>query len=142
MFTDSEFAQYIGADSGEVDVARVGALRREAEVIIRAYVRRLPDDVATWPEVAKVVALRAVSRAYANAANGLPEGATSVSYGGGPFTQSIGFSESGSNSSLWLTKQDKDLLRGIGGGSSAYSVDMTPVGSRIPRSWFSTTDWW
>lgn len=144
MFSDSEFASYVGEDSVNSD--RLDVLRREAAVLIGSYVRRLPEDTSQWPEVAKIVALRVVSRAYANAVNGLPEGATSVSYGGGPFSQSISFSESASNSSLWLTKQDKALLRSIGGGSSAYSVDMTPRDTLLnpahDRTWVSTTDWW
>lgn len=134
MFTLSEFCDYAGISAEAVDSDRLNALKREAVVVLRSYVRDLPENVDDWPEAAKIVSLRVVSRGYLQADSGLPFGATSVSYGAEGYSHSYGFSDNSSGSALWLSKQDKALLRGLGGGARAYGLDMTQRAG-LRRDW-------
>ena len=125
MFTVDEFAAYIDVPVDEVSEPSVTALQREARVLLRGFAPSLPEDADLWPESAKVVALRVVARGYLQLSSGLPGGVTSVSHSAEGFSQQLGFESGSSQAGLWLSKQDKQLLRGVG-GSKAYSVYQGP----------------
>ena len=91
--------------------------------MIRSYRPALPEDTTEWPNAAKVVAMRVVSRAFD--AGDVPAGATGQNFGAGPFSMSTSFESGSTNGGVWLSKQDRILLRGRGGG--AYSVNMMPA---------------
>ena len=125
MFTIDEFAAYIDVPFDEVSGPSVTALQREARVLLRGFAPSLPADTDLWPESAKVVALRVVARGYLQLSSGLPGGVTSVSHSAEGFSQQLGFESGSAQAGLWLSKQDKQLLRGVG-GSRAYSVYQGP----------------
>ena len=123
MFSIEEFAQANDIPLEEISESRFEWLLREAEAVIRSYRPALPEDTADWPNAAKVVAMRVVSRAFE--AGDVPAGASSLSTSAGPFSTSTSFESGATNGGVWLSKQDRILLRGRGGG--AYSVDMIPA---------------
>lgn len=135
MFTVDEFAAYVDVPVDEVNAASLQALQREARVLLRGFAPALPADMSEWPESAVVVALRVVARGYLQQATGIPGGATSVSHSAEGFSQSFGFESGSSQTGLWLSKQDKQLLRGY--GSKAYSIDQGPraVPGDVPDVW-------
>ena len=128
MFTLEEFAEANDIPVDEVSPKRLEWLMREAEAVIRSYRPALPEHTDEWPNAAKVVAMRVVSRAFD--AVDVPAGATGQNFGAGPFSMSTSFEAGSTNGGVWLSKQDRILLRGRGGG--AYSVNMMPadVGER------------
>lgn len=123
MFTLDEFAEANDIPVESVSPKRLEWLTREAEAVIRSYRPALPEDVGEWPNAAKVVAMRVVSRAFE--AGDVPAGASSLSTSAGPFSTSTSFESGATSGGVWLSKQDRILLRGRGGG--AYSVDMMPA---------------
>ena len=128
MFTLEDFAEANDIPVDEVSPKRLEWLMREAEAVIRSYRPALPEHVDEWPNAAKVVAMRVVSRAFD--AGDVPAGASSLNTSAGPFSMSTSFEPGSTNGGVWLSKQDRILLRGRGGG--AYSVNMMPadVGER------------
>ena len=123
MFTLEEFAEANDIPVDEVSPKRLEWLMREAEAVIRSYRPALPEHVDEWPNAAKVVAMRVVSRAFD--AGDVPAGASSLNTRAGPFSMSTSFESGSTNGGVWLSKQDRILLRGRGGG--AYSVNMMPA---------------
>lgn len=123
MFTLEEFAEANDIPVDEVSPKRLEWLMREAEAVIRSYRPALPEHVDEWPNAAKVVAMRVVSRAFD--AGDVPAGASSLNTSAGPFSMSTSFESGSTNGGVWLSKQDRILLRGRGGG--AYSVNMMPA---------------
>ena len=123
MFTLEEFAEANDIPVDEVSPKRLEWLMREAEAVIRSYRPALPEHVDEWPNAAKVVAMRVVSRAFE--AGDVPAGASSLNTSAGPFSMSTSFESGSTNGGVWLSKQDRILLRGRGGG--AYSVNMMPA---------------
>lgn len=123
MFTLEEFAEANDIPIDEVSPKRLEWLMREAEAVIRSYRPALPEHVDEWPNAAKVVAMRVVSRAFD--AGDVPAGASSLNTSAGPFSMSTSFESGSTNGGVWLSKQDRILLRGRGGG--AYSVNMMPA---------------
>ena len=128
MFSIEEFAEANDIPLEEISESRFEWLLREAEAVIRSYRPALPEHVDEWPNAAKVVAMRVVSRAFD--AGDVPAGASSLNTSAGPFSMSTSFESGSTNGGVWLSKQDRILLRGRGGG--AYSVNMMPadVGER------------
>src|SRR5699024_6265283 len=121
--TLEEFAEANGMPVDEVIPKRLEGLMREAEAVIRSYRPALPEDTADWPNAATVVAMRGVSRAF-DAGDGAAR-ASSLNTGAGSFSMSTSFESGSTNGGVWLSKQDRILLRGRGGG--AYSVNMMPA---------------
>jgi len=128
MFALEEFAEANDIPVDKVSSKRLEWLMREAEAVIRSYRPALPEHTDEWPNAAKVVAMRVVSRAFD--AGDVPAGATGQNFGAVPFSMSTSFESGSTNGGVWLSKQDRILLRGRGGG--AYSVNMMPadVGER------------
>ena len=115
MFSIEEFAQANDIPLEEISESRFEWLLREAEAVIRSYRPALPEHVDEWPNAAKVVAMRVVSRAFD--AGDVPAGATGQNFGAGPFSMSTSFESGSTNGGVWLSKQDRILLRGRGGGA-------------------------
>lgn len=125
MFSIENFSSYTGMPVEDIAPERFEWLLAEAEALIRATKPSLPDDVAEWPQSAVIVGMRVVARAYAQESGSVPIGTTQQQNTAGPFSQSRSFSSDSTSGGLWLSKQDKFLLRGRGGG--AYGIDTLPV---------------
>lgn len=138
MFTIGDFAEANQIPVEDVDEARFGWLLTEAEALIRAYRPGLPEDVNAWPQSAVVVAMRAVSRAYG--AGDLPVGASQQQVTAGSFSHSTTFSSDSTSGGVWLTKQDRVLLRGRGAG--AFSVSTLPEDRPWRAEAFRHCDTW
>ena len=138
MFTIGDFADANEIPVEDVDEGRFTWLMIEAEALIRAYRPSLPEDVNDWPQSAVVVAMRVVSRGYLAGDN--PVGATQEQTTAGSFTHSMSFSGDAVSGSLWLTKQDRVLLRGRGAG--AFGVDLMPDGRPWRTSAYRHCDDW
>lgn len=123
MFTIGDFANANEIPVEEIDERRFSWLLTETEALIRAYRPGLPEDVSEWPKAAEVVAMRVMSRSY-NAGD-VPVGASQQQVTAGSFSHSTSFSSDSTGGGVWLTKQDRILLRGRGGG--AYGVDTMPT---------------
>src|SRR5699024_5881722 len=123
MFTLEEFAEANDIPVDEVSPKRLEWLMREAEAVIRSYRPALPEDTTDWPNAAKVVAMRVVSRAFD--AGDVPAGASSLNTSAGPFSMSTSFESGSTTGGVWLSKQDRILLRSSCGG--ANSVNMMPA---------------
>ena len=136
MFTLEEFAEANDIPVDEVSPKRLEWLMREAEAVIRSYRPALPEYVDEWPNAAKVVAMRVVSRAFD--AGDVPAGATGQNFGAGPFSMSTSFEAGSTNGGVWLSKQDRILLRGRGGG--AYSVNMMPADAGDRSAYYRHSD--
>ena len=136
MFTLEEFAEANDIPVHEVSPKRFEWLMREAEAVIRSYRPALPAHVDEWPDAAKVVAMRVVSRAFE--AGDVPAGATGQNFGAGPFPMSTSFESGSTNGGVWLSKQDRILLRGRGGG--AYSVNMMPAETGERSAYYRHSD--
>ena len=108
MFSIEEFAQANDIPLEEISESRFEWLLREAEAVIRSYRPALPEDTTDWPNAAKVVAMRVVSRAFD--AVDVPAGATGQNFGAGPFSMSTSFESGSTNGGVWLSKQDRILL--------------------------------
>ena len=93
MFSIEEFAQANDIPLEEISESRFEWLLREAEAVIRSYRPALPEHVDEWPDAAKVVAMRVVSRAFD--AVDVHAGASTLNTSAGPFSMSTSF-ESGS----------------------------------------------
>ena len=136
MFSIEEFAQANDIPLEEISESRFEWLLREAEAVIRSYRPALPEHVDEWPNAAKVVAMRVVSRAFD--AVDVPAGATGQNFGAGPFSMSTSFESGSTNGGVWLSKQDRILLRGRGGG--AYSVNMMPADMSDRSAYYRHSD--
>ena len=139
MFTLEEFAAYLDTPIEDINSALVDQLVREVSVLIRYEDGSLPEDTNLWPEVAKVVGLRAVARGYDRRQSGVPINAESSTVTAGPFSQNLAFGSSSSGNALWLTKDDKKLLRGAAGRGGAFTVNLMP-NPDVPRG--VAPDYW
>lgn len=138
MFELEDFADYTRLDVGDIDTGFLEQLKREARMLIRQSAPHLDADDDAWPEEAKIVALRVVARGYLKPTGDNPlYGASSVSHGAGPFSQSINFTTDANQPGLWLTKADLRALGAHKGG--AYTVDLAP---RVFRNTERGPDWW
>ena len=136
MFSIEEFAEANDIPLEEISAKRFEWLLNEAEAVIRAYRPALPESTSDWPNAAKVVAMRVVSRAFE--AGDVPAGASSLSTSAGPFSTSTSFESGATNGGVWLSKQDRILLRGRGGG--AYSVNMMPADMSDRSAYYRHSD--
>src|SRR5699024_693449 len=139
MFSIEEFAQANDIPLEEISESRFEWLLREAEAVIRSYRPALPEHVDEWPNAAKVVAMRGVSRAFD--AGDVPAGASSLNTSAGPFSMSTSFESGSTNGGGWLSKQCRFHVRGRGGGG--YSVNMMPadMGERSAYYRYSGVIW-
>ena len=122
MITIGDFADAVGVPVEDVDEKRFSWLLSEAEALLRAYRPSLPDDVSEWPKNAVTVAIRVLARGYDNT---VQPGVSQQQASAGPISFSTSYSSDSSAGGLWLSKQDRILLRGRGGG--AYAVDTLPA---------------
>lgn len=135
MFSLADFAAFLDVPEDTINETRLNVLTAKAEALIRNYARDLPEDFAEWPAGAKAVAMDVVGRAWQQADMA---GVDSLATTAGPFSQTRQFSASAG--SVWLSKQDKAILGG-GGGSGAYSIDLTPEDAQRGREWLTPDTW-
>lgn len=139
MVTVEEFADFQGVETAEIDSRALKPLERSARALVASYVS-LPENFADWPTVARDVTLMIIARSYDRASSEIPAGAANASYTSGPYTAQFGFPETSGNS-VWLTKQEKRMLRSLIGGAGAYVVDLGHRAARRqkPGTWVTTT---
>lgn len=130
----ADLAEYVGAKPEEISERRFQLLYAETVALITAYAPKLAE-VDQWPDAAISVALRIMGRALNAEMRGFT-GVTQMSEGAGEFSQSLTFDQNANSGALYLTKQDKLLLRGFA-GQSAYSVYLGQA-FQPPKP----PDWW
>lgn len=133
MFTLQDLADFMEVEVEELNSTRVRVLSSKTEALIRRVARDLPDEVDAWPDDVRDLGLSVVARALEQAS---VAGVESTSMTAGPFSQSRSFSSDAGT--VWLTKQEKLLLRDDSGGG-AFMVDTMPshAGYRV-----RFPDWW
>lgn len=134
MFELPELAEFLEIPADELNATKVRVLSSKAEVLIRQYVS-LPDDVGDWPQDVRDLGLTVVARAITQSS---VEGVASESTTAGPFSTSRSYSSDAGT--VWLTKAEKQMLRGVG-GSRAYGVSMLPEGREDYRLWRNSWEW-
>lgn len=112
-----DFALYL--NNSNIDVQRATFIIGLAETMCQTVVNPLPDG-------AEVVVLDVAERAYANPVG--VSGAMPGLYaeGEGPYND---VTPGHTGGGLWLTDNNRQMLRELGGGTSAFAVDMTPAGA-------------
>lgn len=128
LVSPADLAAYSDLSVEDISAEKLTLANREVAVLIKSYATYLPDDVEVWPEGAKVVALRVLARGHEQTGFA---GLSSQSVSAGPFSQSIGISETASSGSYYLTKQDKAILDRRGRKGGAYAVNILPSDTRI-----------
>ena len=102
------------------ETARVTGLLEEASVMASEWMRCVPDPV---PDSVKIVVSRMVARVFTTAAAGGPEpGVSQVQATMGLFGVTRGFSPDATSGGVWLTRQDKSMLRPYGCRGRAGNV--------------------
>lgn len=102
------------------ETARVTGLLEEASVMAEGWLQCVPDTV---PDAVKIVVSRMVARVLTNAAAGGPEpGVSQVQATMGLFGVTRGFSSDATSGGVWLTRQDKSMLRPYGCRGRAGNV--------------------
>lgn len=99
----------------------VEALIEEASVKVASFVRQVPDPV---PDAVRVVASRMAARAITAAGSTGSDGVgvQQVSVTAGPFGVTRGYTPDATAGGVWLSGQDKDVLRPFRQPSRAVSV--------------------
>lgn len=93
------------------ETARVDGLLEEASVLVEGWMRCVPDPV---PAAVKIVVSRMVARVFATAAGDADPGVSGMQATMGPFTVNRSFSSDATSGGVWLTRQDKTMLRPYG----------------------------
>lgn len=115
--TPADLSTYLG---NEVDPGRAKQLIDMATRLCKSVVSPLPDD-------ADVVILDVVARAYTNPTNATSQNA-------GPFAANFGAVAGG----LWLTRQNKSVLRGLAGtGGGVFTIDTAPADAESHLPWWA-----
>lgn len=135
MFPLEDLAEFLEVEEQDLNATRVRILSSKAAALIRQYAPWLPELVEHWPQDVRDLGLTVVARAIEQAGNA---GVDSVSVTAGPFSQTRNYSSD--SGTVWLTKQEKEFLRGDG-GTRAYGVDLTPRATVVGRRWLTPT-WW
>lgn len=134
MFELPELAEFLELTVDELNATKVRVLSSKAEALIRQYAT-LPDDVGLWPQDVRDLGLTVVARAITQSN---VEGVASESTTAGPFSTSRSYSSD--VGTVWLTKAEKQMLRGVG-GSRAYGVSMLPDDREDYRLWRNSWEW-
>lgn len=112
----ADLGTYLGDPN--IDVDRALLVLNLAQSLCETIVSPLPDGAAA-------VVLDVAARGFSNPSNAQNQGA-------GPFTVGYGAVSGG----LWLTRTNKAILRRLGGGGGAFTIDTMPAtaGQGLP-SW-------
>lgn len=136
MLTRASLADYLEVDVENLSESRFELLKAEAVALILSVAPKLGEDVESWPLSAQSVGLRVLGRVYRADLAGLT-GVTQLSNTNGDYSQSRTFGDGMSGDSLWLSKQDKAILRGFG-GTKAYEIDLMPNPDERRGRWVDT----
>lgn len=91
------------------ETTRVTGLLDEASALVSGWLGCTPDPV---PDAVKIVVSRMVARVFATDSAGGPEpGLSSLQATMGPFLVNRGYSSDATSGGVWLTRQDKVMLR-------------------------------
>lgn len=94
------------------ETARVSGLLDEASIMVEGWMRCVPDPV---PDTVKIVVSRMVARAVAtDPGSGPGPGVTNLQMTAGVYGVTRAFSPDATSGGVWLTKQDKAMLRPLG----------------------------
>lgn len=112
MLADAEdVVARLGRNLTSDETARVSGLLDEASVMAGEWMRCVPDPV---PDAVRIVVSRMVARVLAVAGD-VPEPAvTGVQANMGPFTVNRTYLSDATSGGVWLTRQDKNMLRRYG----------------------------
>ena len=101
----------------------IRAMIDEATVAIDAYMgSHVGDDV---PSAVRVVCARVAARAVSRGLSTAPVGAESQSFTAGPFSATQNFGSNSNGGGVFLTGEDKRMLRSVGGGRrGAFTVSL------------------
>lgn len=133
MFDLQDLADFMEVPVESLNAVKVRVLASKAEALIRHVAGDLDEDTELWPDDVRDLGLSVVARALEQSAM---SGVESTSVTAGPFSQSRNFSSDAGT--VWLTKQEKLLLRGDTGGG-AFMVDTMP---KHAGSEYRAPDWW
>lgn len=111
LATQSDVEARLGRDLSDGEIQRLDGLLEEASAIVEGYLGVVYTDDA--PPVVAVVVSKLVARAFTSGQT--TEGPTG--FQAGPF--SVTYRD---NTSLWLSKGDKLMLRNIGGGFTSVPL--------------------
>ncbi len=100
----------LGRDLTADETARVSGLLEEASVMAGEWMRCVPDPV---PDAVRIVVSRMVSRVFSVGDTAEPA-VTDVQATMGVFQVNRRFSPDASSGGVWLTRQDKNMLRRYG----------------------------
>lgn len=100
----------LGRDLTPDETARVGGLLQEASVMAGEWMRCIPDPV---PDAVRIVVSRMVARVFSVGDTTEPA-VTDVQATMGVFQVNRRFSPDASSGGVWLTRQDKNMLRRYG----------------------------
>ncbi len=103
------------------ETARVTGLLEEASVMAEGWLQCVPDPV---PDAVKIVVSRMVARVLATGpdAGGPDPGVSQIQATMGIFGVTRGFSPDATSGGVWLTRQDKSMLRPYGCRGRAGNV--------------------
>lgn len=91
------------------DEARVSFLIRSAVAAVEGYIgAQIPDPA---PDAVVVVVTRMVARSLGQESDGTPTGMTGDMFVAGPFTRQRQFASGSNDGGVWLSAQDKVMLR-------------------------------
>lgn len=108
-------------DVDSEDKRLIRAMIDEATVSIDAYLGRHFDSRV--PDPVRIVCARVAARSVSRAFTGAPLGAESQSFTAGPFSTSQSFGQNANAGGVFLTAEDKRMLRSVGGGGrGAFTV--------------------
>lgn len=110
LASDADVETRLGRTLTTDEAARVDGLLEEASVMVSGWVRVVPDPV---PDAVTIVVSRMVARVF-TAGGGAETGVESIQATMGPFQVNRGFSTDATSGGVWLTRQDKAMLRPVG----------------------------
>lgn len=93
------------------ETARVTGLLDEASELVRGWMRCVPDPV---PDAVKIVVSRMVARVFAAGSSGVEPGVANKQMTAGVYGITRAYSADATSGGVWLTKQDKTMLRPYG----------------------------
>ena len=99
----------------------IRAMIDDATTVIEEYLGREFDENEQVPRPVRVVCARVAARAVSRAVDN-PVGAEQQSYTAGPFSTSASYGNNSNSGGVFLTKQDKAMLRRFGGRRGAFTV--------------------
>lgn len=111
-------AEYLDIPPDMISQAKLNLIESEAIALIKTIKHDLPASTDEWPQAIQSVLVRITARVFRNDIAGIT-GVTAISNTAGDYSQTKQFSDTGSG--VWLSKQDKQIIRG--GHGRAYEIN-------------------